>query len=480
MKILVTGASGYIGSRLMPRLAHESHQVVGMVRDPARLVGRCWDNVEIRRGDLLDLASLGPVMQDIEVAYYLVHSMADGVSGYIARDYAAANNFSLAAHQAGLKHIIYLGGLGECDKFISRHLEARQDVGNILRASGVPVTEYRAAIIIGSGSMSFEMIRYLTERLPILPVPTWITTLCQPIAIDNILDYLINALSEPSLKDVIYEIGGPDVLTYAQIMQGYALARNLKRRRFTLPLLNTRMLAMGADVITPLPSPYLHILIDGLRSEVVVKDPVVREIISPNLVPYHRAVQLALTRDGRGEVESYWNGAPPGLEPGTTHRDVEGMFIEQRRTIIPASPHAVFEVIEKIGGKRGWYYANWLWWMRGWLDQWAGGVGMRRGRLDPDKLHRGDVLDGWRIETLEAGRLVRLAFEMKAPGPAWLQFEVQPRPDGGTLLILTAFFEPHGIAGLLYWYSLYLFHLLIFKGMSQAISRLAQMNKGDQ
>jgi uncharacterized protein YbjT (DUF2867 family) len=469
MNILVTGASGYIGSQLIPRLVDAGYHVIGLVRDPTRLRYHALGKLEIRQADLLDLTSLQQVMQGVDVAYYLVHSMADGTQDFIARDYAAATNFSAAARDSSVKRIIYLGGLGECDKNISRHLEVRQDVGDILRLSGVPVTEFRSAIIIGAGSMSFEMIRYITERLPILPTPQWIKTLCQPIAIDNILDYLTKSLTEPSSIGYIYEIGGPDVLTYADILREYAEARNLKRWLVTFPGLDAPILAYGADVITPLPAPYLRILIEGLRSEVIVNDLSAQHLFIPKLIPYRHALKLALKRSGSGEVESFWAGSPDGLEPGVLHKDTEGMFIEQRRTAIAARPDVVFAVIERIGGKRGWYYADWLWQLRGLLDRWVGGVGMRRGRDDPDKLHTGDILDGWRVETIEAGRLIRLAFEMKAPGPAWLQFEVLPRPDGGTLLLITAFFEPHGLAGLFYWYILYPFHLLIFSGLSRAI-----------
>ncbi len=266
MNILVAGASGYIGGRLVPRLQALGHHVICLVRNPERLNGHTWEDVEIRRGDLLDLTSLQTVMQGAEVAYYLVHSMADGVHGFIERDYTAAGNFAAAARQAGVKRIIYLGGLGERDKSISPHLEARQHVGDVLRQSGVPVTEFRAAIVIGSGSMSFEMIRYLTERLPILFTPKWISTLCQPIAIENVLDYLIDSLDEPRSVGSIFEIGGPDVMTYENIMRVYASIRRLNRRLVQLPLLTTGVLAFGADVVTPLPSPYLHILIEGLKS----------------------------------------------------------------------------------------------------------------------------------------------------------------------------------------------------------------------
>jgi uncharacterized protein YbjT (DUF2867 family) len=474
LNILVTGASGYIGGRLVPKLIAAGHRVICMVRNPQRLEGHKWENVEIRQGDVLDLASLSSVTNGIEVAYYLIHSMAGGKRGFEERDEVAARNFGTAAREAGIKRIIYLGGLGQCEKYISPHLDSRQHVGDVLRLSGVPVTEFRAPIIIGSGSMSFEMIRYLTERLPILPTPPWINTLCQPIAVENILDYLTISLSEPLSIGTIFEIGGPDVLTYKDIMRGYATARHLKRSFITIPFLSTRILSYGADVVTPLPSSYLQILIEGLRSEVMVHDPSAQEVFKIKLIPYTAAVQQALKRDGSGEVETYWAGAEEELQPGVTHKDTQGMYIEQRRTASRAKPEAVFSAFARIGGKRGWYYANWLWQLRGLLDQWVGGVGMRRGRRNPDELQPGDVLDGWRVETIEAGRLIRLRFEMKAPGPAWLQFEAQPRSDGGTLLIITAFFEPHGIHGLLYWFSLYPFHLLIFRGMSRAILQHAE------
>jgi uncharacterized protein YbjT (DUF2867 family) len=474
MNILVTGVTGYIGRQLIPRLSAEGHHVTCLVRDPERLIGNNWNNIEIHQGDVLNLASLDSVMQGIEIAYYLIHSMAGGKRGFIQRDEAAARNFGKAAREAGVRRIIYLGGLGQCEKFISPHLDSRQHVGDELRRSGVPVTEFRAPIIIGSGSMSFEMIRYLTERLPILFTPQWINTFCQPIAIENILDYLTTTLSEPQSINSIFEIGGPDVLTYKDIMRGYAIARGLKRSFITLPFLTTQILAIGADVITPLPTPYLQILIEGLRSEVLVHDPSAQDIFKIKPIPYKLALEQALKRDGSGEVETYWAGVPAEAQPGVTRKDTQGMYIEQHRTASAAQPKAIFASFARIGGKRGWYFANWLWQLRGWLDQLVGGPGMRRGRPDADVLQPGDVLDGWKVETVETDRLIRLWFDMKAPGPAWLQFEALPRKDGGTLLSITAFFEPHGIAGLLYWYSLFPFHVLIFKGMSRAILQLAE------
>jgi uncharacterized protein YbjT (DUF2867 family) len=474
MNIFVAGASGYIGGQLVPRLVALGHHVICLVRKPERLDGHRWEQVEIRQGDLLDPESLDGVMQGVEVAYYLVHSMADGVQGFIERDYTAAINFGAAARAAHVRRIIYLGGLGECDKFISPHLEARQHVGDMLRQSGVPVTEFRAAIVIGSGSMSFEMIRYLTERLPILFTPKWITTLCQPIAINNILDYLTLSLTELRSIGSIFEIGGPDVLTYQDIMRGYATVRQLNRRLVNLPVLTTRMLAIGADVVTPLPFPYLRILIEGLRSEVVVHDPTAQELFKVKLIPYVQALQQALERSGEGEVEVYWKGAKTGLLPGRTHKIIEGMFIEQRRLETSAEPETVYRTVARIGGKEGWYFGDWLWQVRGLLDRLAGGPGMRRGRRNQEEVQTGDVLDGYRVETVEVGRLIRLRNEMKAPGPAWMQFEIQPRGKGGSLFVQTAFFEPHGLRGLVYWYALYPFHQIIFNGLARAIVRRAE------
>jgi len=476
LNILVTGASGYIGSQLVPRLVARGHQVTCLVRQPGRLVLRAAENVKIRQGDLLDPASLATAFEGMDMAYYLVHSMADGVKGYIERDHRAAFNFGLAAEEAGLQRIIYLGALGECDKAISPHLEARQNVGDILRMFCVPVTEFRAAIVIGSGSMSFEMIRYLTERLPILVTPKWISTLCQPIAIENVLDYLVASLEEPRSTGAIFEIGGPDVLTYKDIMRGYAATRQLTRRLVNFPFLTTRILAIGADLVTPLPSPYLHILIEGLRSEVVIHDPSAREVFNIELIPYQQAIQQALERDGYAEFKPYWTGEQARPKPGKSRKVVEGMFIEQRVLETRAETEAVYQIFAGMGGKNGWYYANWLWQLRGWIDKLLGGVGVR-GRRSMGELRTGDVVDGYTVVAVEENYMIRLRNDMKAPGPAWMQFLVIKDSAGKTLFVQTAFFEPHGLAGLAYWYLLYPFHQLIFNGMAKAIVRRAEAEK---
>jgi uncharacterized protein YbjT (DUF2867 family) len=474
MNILVTGATGYIGGQLVPRLISAGHHVVCLARDPNRLAGRKWENVAVRLGDVLDYSSLPPVLQGIEVAYYLVHSMAEGARGFEERDYAAAGNFGKAAHEAGVKRIIYLGGLGGGETKLSSHLASRQRVGDILRASDIPVTEFRAGVIIGSGSMSFEMIRYLTERLPVMITPRWVTTRCQPIAIENVLDYLTRCLTEPLSIGRTFEIGGPEVMIYGDMMRQYAAARRLKRFLIPVPVLTPRLSSYWVDLVTPIPASYSHPLIEGLRSEVIVHDQSAQEIFKINLIPFTEAVQQALDLTRSGEVATYWTGAQAGLQPGVTLKDSEGMIVEQRRVYSTSMPEAVFATFASIGGKRGWYYADWLWQLRAVLDRLVGGVGMRRGRPSPNDLRPGTTLDFWRVEAVELSRLIRLRSEMKTPGPTWLQFEAQPRAGGGTLLIQTVFFQPHGLAGLAYWYGLYPIHQLIFSGMVHAIVRRAE------
>jgi uncharacterized protein YbjT (DUF2867 family) len=474
MRILVTGATGYIGGRLVSRLLDEGRDVVCLARDPARLAGRQWRDVEVRRGDVLDPDSLGPALQGIDVAYYLIHSMAAGERDFEERDRVAAENFGAAARDAGIQRIIYLGGLGSGDKDISAHLASRQMVGDVLRESGVPVTEFRAAVVVGSGSLSFEMIRYLTERLPIMITPRWVDTRCQPIAIANILDYLSLCLDEPRSIGRTLEIGGPDVLTYGDMMRRYADVRGLRRALIPVPFLTPRLSSYWVDLVTPIPAAYARPLIDGLRSEVVVHDAAALEIFNIDLIPYTEAVQRALDRARADNVETSWAGASANQRTGVELTTSEGMIIEQRRVETSASPEAVFAVFSGIGGERGWYYANTLWKLRGLIDRLLGGVGMRRGRRSPNHLRPGDALDFWRVEEVEPGRRIRLRAEMKTPGGAWLQFEVQPRDEDGSILIQTAFFEPRGLFGLIYWYGLYPIHQAIFSGMVRAIAQRAE------
>ena len=474
MNILVTGATGYIGGQLIPKLTEAGHQVACMARDPQRLRGDRWEKVEIRQGDVLDRASLRSAMQGIDVAYYLIHAMAGGAQGFEEREFSGAENFGKAAKEAGIQRIIYLGGLGDCEKGLSPHLWSRQHVGEILRASGVPVTEFRAAVVIGLGSISFEMFRYLTERLPIMITPKWVTTRCQPIAIKNVLDYLTLCLTQPQSIGKIYEIGGPDVITYGDMMREYACARHLKRYLIPVPILTPRLSSYWVNIVTPIPRSYAQPLIEGLRSEVVVHDPSAQEDFNIKLIPYPDALRRALTRDGSGEVESYWAGAQAGLKAGRMHKITQGMFIEQRRLESMVEPDAIYDIFARIGGKQGWYYADWLWKIRFGLDKLVGGVGRRQDQRRRGETRPGDIVDGFSVEMIDMGRMIRLRNEMKAPGPAWMQYEVIRSDTGKTLFIQTAFFEPHGLMGLAYWYGLYPFHQLIFSGMARGIVRRSE------
>ena len=367
-----------------------------------------------------------------------------------------------------------LGGLGDPRADLSQHLRSRQETGLALREAGVPVTEFRAAIIVGSGSLSFEMIRYLTERLPVMICPRWVFTRVQPIAIQNVLDYLMAALESPETAGRILEIGGRDVLTYAEMMTGYARARGLKRWLIAVPVLTPRLSSYWVHLITPIPARIAQPLIKGLGNEVIVRDETARQLFpSIALLDYETAVHQALKQMEMRGVETAWSDAlisSQGNKSPVALLTSEGMIMERRQRTVTAPADAVYRSFAGLGGKRGWLYMDWAWQLRGMTDRLCGGVGMRRGRRDPDDLRVGDALDFWRVEVVEPGRLIRLRAEMKVPGRAWLEFQSLPQPGGQTLLSQTAFFEPKGLLGLLYWYVLYPIHSLIFSGLIRRIA----------
>ncbi|MGB7748073.1 MAG: SDR family oxidoreductase [Verrucomicrobiia bacterium] len=475
--ILVTGATGYVGGRLVPRLLAAGYRVRCLVRNPARLQGRAWlDQVELAQGDMFQPDSLVTAMRDVSVVYYLVHSLGGG-SDFSERDLLAAGNCASAAKSAGVERIIYLGGLGDPQADLSPHLRSRHETGVALRAAGVPVTEFRAAVIVGSGSLSFEMIRYLTERLPVMICPKWVFTRIQPIAIRNVLDYLVAALDYAASTGCIVEIGGRDVLTYAEMMTGYARARGLTRRLLAVPVLTPRLSSYWVHLVTPIPANIAQPLIKGLGNEVIVRDAAALKLF-PAIQPldYATAVRLALGKmDTRG-VETAWSDAltsSQGDKTPVTLISSEGMIIERRQRMVSAPADAVYRSFARLGGSRGWLYMDWAWQLRGMMDRLCGGVGIRRGRRDPIDLRIGDTLDFWRVEMIEPGRLIRLRAEMRVPGQAWLEFKAVPQTGGQTLLTQTAFFEPKGLFGLLYWYALYPVHALIFSGLIRRIGEQA-------
>ena len=479
--IAVTGATGYIGGRLVPRLLEEGYRVRCLVRDARRLQGRPWlDRVEVVEADALRPGPLPAALASVEVAYYLIHSMAGG-SNFAEQDLRAARQFSEAARVAGVSRIIYVGGLGDPNSDLSHHLQSRQDTGAALRTGGVPVTEFRAGVIVGAGSLSFEIIRYLTERVPFMICPRWVYTRTQPIAIRNVLEYLLAALRQPASVGRIIEIGGANVVTYGDMMRGYAEVRGLRRRLIPVPVLTPRLSSYWVHFVTPVPAAIAQPLIAGLGSEVVVRDGTARELF-PEIQPidYRSAVQLALAKLDAGQVETAWSDAlasSMGAEEPVRLTSQEGMIVEQRQQESACEPAAIFRVFSALGGARGWLVWNGLWHLRGGLDRWLGGVGMRRGRRDAHEVRVGDAVDFWRVEAVEPDRLVRFRAEMKVPGRAWLQFHVEPREGGGSVVTQTAFFAPKGLAGTLYWYVLYPLHAVIFGDMIKAVVRAAENPK---
>lgn len=474
MRILVTGATGYIGGRLVPRLLERGHTVRALARDAQRLRGR-FDGAEIVEGSIGDGDALASALESIDCAYYLIHSMGT-TSNFAGADRDAARAFGTAAKAAGVKRIVYLGGLGKDDEKLSPHLRSRHEVGDVLRESGVPVVEFRAALIIGSGSISFEMLRYLTERLPFMVAPKWVETKCQPIAIRDVLQYLLDAAGETT-RARIYEIGGTDVLTYKQMMMRFAAIRGLKRHIVTVPLLTPQLSSYWVHLVTPISSRLAQPLIRGLHNEVVVDDPSALADF-PNVHPigFGEAVLLALDRYSALGPETTWFDAYDVRTLPDAFTGVrEGVLIDRRQRETSASAQAVAAVFSALGGKRGWLVGNTLWELRGLMDRLVGGFGMRRGRRSETDLRVGDAVDFWRVDAFEPGKLLRLRAEMRLPGRAWLQFEVAPS-GGGSTFRQTAFFEPRGLFGNLYWYAVALFHEWLFSKLASSIVRTAVSN----
>jgi len=467
VKVLVTGATGYIGGRLVPLLLEKGHQVRVMVRDPGRVAHRLWaDQVEIVRGDVEDPATLPAALDGIDAAYYLIHLMGSG-RGFVHRDRLAAQNFVAAAGQ--LQQTIYLGGLLPEADDVSDHLSSRAEVGEILR-DGLPTAEFRAGPVIGSGSASFEMVRYLTERLPAMVAPKWILNDVQPIAVRDILQYLLLALERNARG--VYNVG-TEPMSFKAMMQVFAEVRGLRRLIVPVPVLAPKLAALWVGLVTPIPNRLAVPLIEGVVHPVVADSSRARrDFAEVEPLSYRDAVAIALRRPEENAVSTRWSSAL-GDAPAFELTQTQGLIRETRSQITSADQAATFRAFSSLGGDRGWLFWNWAWVLRGLMDRLVGGPGLRRGRRHPTDLEPGDALDFWRVEQVEPPQLLRLRAEMKVPGRAWLQFEAIP-DDGGTRLIQTAIFEPVGLGGHLYWNLLYPVHRIMFSGMVSRIAAFAE------
>jgi uncharacterized protein YbjT (DUF2867 family) len=466
--ILVTGANGYIGGCLVPRLLEKGYRVRCLTRNPAKLENRSWySRVEIIQGDIITCNTLDQALQSVAASYYLVHNMASGYR-YPERDILAATNFGSAAGRAGVEHIIYLGGLADPEADISSHMRSRLQTGERLREGGVPVTEFRASMIIGAGSISFEMIRFLTEQIPIMIGPRWFHNFAQPIAIENVLDYLLAALVTLGCRNQVFEIGGKDLITYAEAIQIYARMRGLKRGLVVLPGMPLELMVMGVDRLTPVPANIARPLIDGMRSNSIVKNDAAARVF-PEVKPidYRQAISTALSKLSPALIEPVWENCPDSVKI-FKHA---GFLINSQQLMAEAGPDDIYRVLTGLGGKSGWLYLNSLWRLRGLLDRLVRGPGMR-GR-EAGEMSAGYTIDFYRVEALEPGKLFRLQAELKAPGAGWMEWRIKPQPGGITALLQIAYFAPKGMAGFIYWYFLYPVHRLVFTGLIKGIVRRA-------
>lgn len=468
--ILLTGATGYVGGRLLGALIAKGVKTRCLARRPEILQARVGSQVEIVAGDVMDANSVIAAMAGIDTAYYLIHSMGSAGS-FEDQDRLGAENFAKAAKANNVRRIIYLGGLGDELEKLSPHLRSRHEVGDILRASGIPIIEFRASIVLGSGSLSFELIRTLVERLPIMITPQWVRVPAQPIAIKDVLSYLVAALGLPGSESRTFEIGGTDQVTYADLMREYARQRGLKRLLIPVPVLTPRLSSLWLGLVTPVFARIGRKLIESIRHPTVVRDPSALQVFSIRPVGVRQAIADALRNEDEQMAQTRWSDAL------SSSGDVKSWFgvrfgqrlIDSRVKTVDATPAAAFAPIQRIGGGQGWYCANWLWSLRGLLDLLVGGVGMRRGRRDPVALRVGDTVDCWRVEALEPNRMLRLAAEMKLPGRAWLEFEVNENAGKSTIR-QTAIFDPVGLLGRAYWYMVYPLHQFVFAGMLRGIA----------
>lgn len=472
--ILLTGATGYVGGRLLRRLQEDGCRVRCLARRPEYLQARANEHTEIVGGDVLQADTLADVCEGVDVAYYLIHSMGSKKS-FVEQDRIAAANFGAAARAAGVRRIVYLGGLGESDAKLSPHLASRHETGRVLRESGVEIIELRASIVIGSGSLSFELIRSLVEKLPVMIAPRWVRVEAQPIAINDLLEYLLQARDVTAEGNPVFEIGGKDVVTYQDLMEEYARQRGLTRHILPVPLLTPWLSSLWLGLVTPVFARIGRKLIDSLRHPTTVQDDSAYRVFGIETKGLAAAIEEAIRYEDREFSETSWSDA---LAAGGSLRQWGGLqlgsrLIDHRTKHTTVSVACAFDSIRCIGGERGWYCANWLWRLRGFIDLLAGGVGMRRGRRHPVDLRVGDVIDWWRVEKIDDNKSLTLYAEMKLPGRAWLQFDVT-EDGGGTVIHQTAIFEPLGLWGRLYWYGVYPLHVLIFSGMLRGVVKASR------
>lgn len=480
--VCVLGATGYVGGRLVPRLLQSGIRVRCLVRSPDKLQQQPWkDDVDVVTGDATSREDVQQAFADVDGVFHLIHQMGSA-NDFAAADRQAALNVVFAANATGVKRIVYLGGLGEVDEDSSRHLASREEVADILKSGPVPVTVLRAAVVIGSGSASFEMLRHLTEKLPVMTCPKWVDTRVQPIAIRDVVRYLIAAMDLQSNENHDVDIGGPNVLTYREMMQRYAKVSGLSRRLIvTVPVLTPSLSSHWVNLVTPVPFGLARPLVESLTIDVVVRDDHEqgKDLDPGTCLPYDEAVRLALERVADSTVETSWRDAdlagrsPAGPFPGDPDWAGGVLLKDERSATTTAGPEATFRSVSRIGGDRGWPTHQWAWVIRGWLDLAFGGVGLRRGRRDPGSLRAGDAVDFWRVERVVPYEMLRLRAEMRLPGDAWLEFRIRPEGDK-TLLLQRGLFSPRGLLGRVYWWLLLPFHGPIFTSMVQSLAAAAE------